>query len=99
MLKPSVSLSGTDGVDTWRLCWIMTPPSAAARPGLPPFAVPGSNVSGLEYWARGAIRPPTLGASTTHSTDVPGPVYVFTVENVAPVIALVVELVQARPDP
>src|ERR1700681_2786589 len=32
-LKPSKSLSGTEGVDTWMLFWIITPPSLLTRPG------------------------------------------------------------------
>src|ERR1700676_3399333 len=71
-LNPSTSLSGTDGVETCRPFWIITPPSLLTNPGDVPFAVPGSNVA-EPYLARVASRPPTVGASWIHSAEAPGP--------------------------
>jgi hypothetical protein len=71
-LNPSTSPSGAEGVETWVLFWIITPPSLLTRPGDFPFAVPGSNVAS-PYLASVAVWPPTVGASWIHSAEVPGP--------------------------
>ena len=48
MLKPSRSVSGTEGIDTTARPCTISPPSLACRLGATPFAVPGSKAVGDE---------------------------------------------------